>query len=219
MAMCPRLRTRPIGIGRSTTTRSDECSDPVRTSPSLHAPSRLHAGRNQAFVARAMALVHVPSLTFGCLSPQGAACQRGPRFVTSPRTDVARWSIDPTTRRRTPSPSGNSSRVRQPAGSPERTPENPRSERTRGAADRAVERFLGPTVEKITRVVLTSRTGLSRDTPWLEILDALEQLEGRHGFDPGLVATLRWLAQSPSESNPRPATGEPPASSGKRSTK
>src|SRR2546425_11855673 len=67
MAMCPRLRTRPIGIGRSTTTRSDECSDSGRTSPSLHAPSRLHAGRNQAFVARAMALVHVPSLTFGWL--------------------------------------------------------------------------------------------------------------------------------------------------------
>src|SRR5438093_8652294 len=67
MAMCPRLRTRPIGIGRSTTTRSDECSDPGRTSPSLYAPNRLHAGRNQAFVARAMALVHVPSLTFGWL--------------------------------------------------------------------------------------------------------------------------------------------------------
>src|SRR2546426_175136 len=67
MAMCPRLQTRPIGIGRSTTTRSDECSDPGRTSPSLHAPSCLHAGRNQAFVARAMALVHVPSLTFGWL--------------------------------------------------------------------------------------------------------------------------------------------------------
>src|SRR2546430_15826253 len=67
MAMCPRLRPRPIGTGRSATTRSDECSDPVRTSPSLHAPNRLHTGRNQAFVARAMALVHVPSLTFGWL--------------------------------------------------------------------------------------------------------------------------------------------------------
>jgi len=67
--------------------------------------------------------------------------------------------------------------------------------------------------------VLASRAGLSSDTPWLEILDALEQLEGRHGFEPGLVATLRWLAQSPSESSPRPGTGGPPASSGKGSTK
>ena len=83
--MCPRLRTRPIGIGRSTTTRSDECRDPGRTSPSLHAPSRLHAGRNQAFVARAVALVHVPSLTFGWLCHDKARPVRGGSIVASPR--------------------------------------------------------------------------------------------------------------------------------------
>jgi len=65
--MCPRLRTTPIGIGRSTTTRSDEFRDPGRTSPSRRAPSCLHAGRNQGLVARAVALVHVSSLTFGWL--------------------------------------------------------------------------------------------------------------------------------------------------------
>src|SRR5207245_11609250 len=110
----------------------------------------------------------------------------------APRADVRYWSVDRTTRRQNPSSAGSSSPVRQTEGSPERSRRNPRSERTRDAADRAVERFLGPTVEKITRVVLASRTGLSSDTPWLEILDALERLEGRHGFDSGLVATLRW---------------------------
>jgi len=67
--------------------------------------------------------------------------------------------------------------------------------------------------------VLASRTGLSSDTPWLEILDAVEQLEGRHGFDPGLVATLRWLAQSTSGSSPRSATAHPPSKSESGSTK
>jgi len=74
-------------------------------------------------------------------------------------------------------------------------------------------------VEKITRVVLASRTGLSSDTPWLEILDAVEQLEGRHGFDPGLVATLRWLVRPPSQSSPRSATTRPPSRSESGSTK
>src|SRR5256712_681490 len=152
------------------------------------------------------------------MSRQGEACQRG-SIVVSPRADVAYWSVDRTTRRRNPSSAGDSSPVRQTGGSREQSRGNPRSERSRGAADRAVERFLGPTVEKITRVVLASRTGLSRDTPWPEILDALEQLEGRHGFDPGLVATLRWLAQSPSESSPRSATARPPSRSESGSSK
>jgi len=63
---------------------------------------------------------------------------------------------------------------------------------------------LGPTVEKITRIVLTSRSGLSPDTPWLEIVAALDRLEGRHGFNPELVATIRWLAEPHSASTPRP---------------
>src|SRR5207245_9661047 len=84
--------------------------------------------------------------------------------------------------------------------------ENSPSEGGRGAADRAVERFLGPTVEKITRVTLASRAGLPSDTPWLEILDAIDRLEGRHRFDPVLVATLRWLVQPWSESSPHSTT-------------
>src|SRR6266705_2258850 len=151
------------------------------------------------------------------MSRQGAACQRG-SIIASPRADVAYWSVHRTTRWQNPSSAGNSAPVRQTEGSPERSRRNPRSERTRDAADRAVERFLGPTVEKITRAVLASRTGLSSDTPWLEILDALDQLEGRHGFDPGLVATLRWLTRPPPESSPRPATGGSPGGAGKGST-
>src|SRR2546425_7319099 len=152
------------------------------------------------------------------MSRQGEACQRG-SIVASPRADVAYWSVDRTTRRRNPSSAGNSSPVRQREGSRERPRGNPPSKRTRGAADQAVERFLGPTVEKITRVVLASRTGLSSDTPWLEILNALEQLEGRHEFDPGLVATLRWLTERASQSRPRSARGHPPSRSESDSTK
>src|SRR3989454_98683 len=152
------------------------------------------------------------------IARQGAACQRG-SIVASPRADVAYWSVDRTTRRRNPSSAGDSSPVRQTGGSREQSRGNPRSERSRGAADRAVERFLGPTVEKIKRVVLASRTVLRSDRPWPEILDALERLEGRHGFDAGLVATLRWLAQSPSESSPRSATARPPSRSESGSSK
>ena len=189
---------------------------------------------NKSIVARAkpFACVTKPGLCGTCggpctrtfldlrlaMSRQGEACQRG-SIVASPRADVAYWSVDRTTRRQNPSSAGNSAPARQTEGSPERSRRNPRTERTRDAADRAVERFLGPTVEKITRVVLASRTGLSSDTPWLEILDALEHLEGRHGFDPGLIETLRWLAQSPSGSSPRSATARPLSKPGSGSTK
>ena len=108
-----------------------------------------------------------------------------------------------TTRRGTSTSAGNRSRIRQPERPRAQSRENSPSEGGRGAADRAVERFLGPTVEKITRVTLASRAGLPSDTPWLEILDAIDRLEGRHRFDPGLVATLRWLVQPRSESSPR----------------
>src|SRR5436309_13760737 len=202
--------------------------DPRRPSPINPAITgrKLHPGTGQPFAgemksglsARAVAVVHVPSLTLGRLCHEKRGLTRG-SVVASPRADLAYWRVDSTTRRRNPSSTGNSSPVRQTEGSPGRSRGNPRSGRTRGAADRAVERFLGPTVEKITRVVLASRTGLSSDTPWLEILDALEQLQGRHEFDSGLVATLRWLAQSPSRSSPRSTTAHPPSKSESGSTK
>jgi hypothetical protein len=65
---------------------------------------------------------------------------------------------------------------------------------------------LGPTVEKITRVALASRARVRSDTPWPEILEALDRLEERHRFDSALVAMLRWLVQPRSESSPQ-ATG------------
>ena len=74
-------------------------------------------------------------------------------------------------------------------------------------------------VDKITRVALASRAGLRSDTPWSEILEALDRLEGRHGFDPGLVAVLRWIAQPHSESSPRSTGQRPSAKQEGRSTK
>ena len=129
------------------------------------------------------------------------------------------WEVDRTTRRRTPSSAGSRSQTRQPGRSPARSHENPQSEGGRGAADRAVERFLGPTVEKITRVALASRAGLRSDTPWPEILEALDRLEGRHRFDSALVAMLRWLAQPRSESSPQATGPGPSAKQEGRSTK
>src|SRR5881628_3830861 len=119
--------------------------------------------------------------------------------------------VDRTTRKRSSASEGHRPQVPPPERSRARPPENPRSAGGRSAADREVERFLGPTVEKVTRIVIASRAGLSAETPWLEIFGALERLEGRHGFDPELVATLRWIAQPHSDSSTR-ATGPRPSS-------
>ena len=135
---------------------------------------------------------------------------RGLSFA-SPRADVACWSVDRTTRRRTPSSAGNPSPARESKGSTERSGDHPRTEKRRGAADRAVERLLGPTAEKTIRAIVATRTGLRSDAPWLEILDALERLESPHGFDPELLRTLRWLAEPHPKSGPEP-TGSRPSS-------
>ena len=139
--------------------------------------------------------------------------------MASPRADLAYWRVDRTTRKRSSASEGHRPQVPPPERSRARPPENPRSAGGRSAADREVERFLGPTVEKVTRIVLASRAGLSAETPWLEILGALERLEGRHGFDPELVATLRWIAQPHSDSSTRSTGPRPSSKPEDRSTK
>src|SRR5436309_9749844 len=198
--------------------------DPRRSDP-LNDPLNPRSKRTDRprYATKTFARVTRPTICYTCdghctrtsLDPR-RSCSGQSRLLrglsfASPRADVACWSVDRTTRRRTPSSAGTSSPTRESKGSTERSGDRPRSERRRSAADQAVERLLGPTVEKSIRAVLASRTGLRSDTHWLEILDALERLEGSHGFDPGLVTTLCWIAEHDAKSGPR-LTGLRPAS-------
>ena len=203
--------------------RSDPLNDPLnprskRTDRSRYATKTFACGRK-----RTLCLTCGGPCTRISLDPRRnfsgqSRPLRGLSFA-SPRADVACWSVDRTTRRRTPSSAGNPSPARESKGSTERSGDRPRSERRRSAADQAVERLLGPTVEKSIRAVLASRTGLSSDTPWLEILDALEHLEGPHGLDPGLLTTLRWLAEPHAKSGPRLTVLRPASKPEHHSTK
>ena len=205
--------------------------DPRRSDP-LNDPLNPRSKRTDRprYATKTFARVTRPTLCYTCdghctrtsLDPRRSCSGqsrplRGLSFA-SPRADVACWSVDRTTRRRTPSSAGNPSPDRESKGSTERSGDRPRSERRRCAADQAVERLLGPTVEKSIRAVLASRTGLSSDTPWLDILDALDRLEGQH-IDPGLVATLRWLTEPHSKSSSRSTGSRPSSKPESRSTK
>ena len=201
--------------------------DPRRSDPLNPRSKRTDRPR---YATKTFARVTRPTLCYTCdghctrtsLDPR-RSCSGQSRLLrglsfASPRADVACWSVDRTTRRRTPSSAGNPSPDRESKGSTERSEDRPRSERRRCAADQAVERLLGPTVEKSIRAVLASRTGLSSDTPWLDILDALDRLEGQH-IDPGLVATLRWLTEPHSKSSSRSTGSRPSSKPESRSTK
>ena len=143
---------------------------------------------------------------------------RGAHALASSRADLAHGRVDRTTRRRTSSAAGNYSRVPQPERSRARPHENPQSKGTRGAADRAVERFLGPTVEKITRVALASRAGLRRDTPcrrsWRHSTawkDATDSIPHSSPLSDGSRSLGPNRAYGRPHREPRPSTrGDPP---------
>ena len=187
--------------------------DPRRSDPLNPGSRRTDRSR---YATKTFARVTRPTLCYTCdghctrtsLDPRRSCSGqsrplRGLSFA-SPRADVACWSVDRTTRRRTPSSAGTSSPFRESKGSTERSGDHPRTEKRRDAADRAVERLLGPTAEKTIRAIVATRTGLRSDAPWLEILDALERLESPHGFNPELLRILHWLAELHPKSGPRP---------------
>jgi len=136
----------------------------------------------------------------------------GYRFAAS-RLAVKRprGGVDRTPRKRTKVDS--SSRGPQPPAeaSAEESPTEARRARTKEAPDRAIQRFLGRGVENVTRTFLATRAGLKPETPWPELLDALDR------FDPELARMLRRVAGVPSK--PRPPTKEPvPRSSPEETT-
>src|SRR5437899_11264150 len=98
---------------------------------------------------------------------------RGARLIASPRADLAYWRVDRTTRKRSSASEGHRPQVPPPERSRARPPENLRSEGGRSAVDREVERFLGPTAEKVTRNALASRARLSAENTRVEHAGAL----------------------------------------------
>src|SRR5712691_6553382 len=128
------------------------------------------------------------------------------------RGDEASRGVDRTPRKRTKVDS--SSRSPQPPAeaSAEKPPTKARQARTKEAPDRAIQRFLGRGVENVTRTFLATRSGLKPETPWPELLDALDR------FDPELARMLSRVADVPSKPRP-PLKEEAPRSPPEESTR
>jgi hypothetical protein len=101
-----------------------------------------------------------------------------------------------TPRKRTKSADGTAASESPDEGSTKKEPSEPA--RSKDAPDLALQRFLGRGIENVTRTFLATRAGLKPDTPWPELLEALDR------FDPELSRMLRRVADAPSKPRPPP---------------